>query len=60
MEDRTQLKKRVEISIEQKEEVLEALVGFVKRVADGKSTNQEEVAVLPDIARLLIDTRRAL
>lgn len=53
-------KKRAEISMKQKEEILEALVGFVKRVASGQSMNQEEVAVLPDIARLLIDTRRVL
>ena len=53
-----QTKKEAVISIKQKEEILGDLVDFVKRVASGHSKNQEETMVLPEIARLLIDTRR--
>lgn len=39
---------------EQKDKVTEALVDFVVKVANGKATSEAEVAVLPEIAKLLL------
>ena len=41
---------------EQQKEVAQCLVDFVKRVASDKKATPEEVAALPEIARLLFDT----
>ena len=40
---------------EQYEQVTDALVNFIVRVANGNSTSETEVAVLPEVARILVD-----
>ena len=46
------------VNKEQKDEVIECLVNFVKRVSsDEKSATQAEIAALPEIAKLLFDVR---
>lgn len=44
------------MSSEQQKEVLEVLVEFVKRVASDKKASPAEIATLPEIARLLVET----
>lgn len=39
---------------EQNEKVVQALVDFVVRVANGEATSEAEVAALPEIARILL------
>lgn len=39
---------------EQKDKVTKALVDFVVKVTNGKATSEAEVAVLPEIAKLLL------
>ena len=34
--------------------VIEALVNFISRVAEGKTTSETEVAVLPEVAKILL------
>lgn len=41
----------------QKDEVINALVEFVLRVAEGKATSETEVAILPKVAEILIAER---
>lgn len=44
------------MSNEQKKEVIECLVGFVRRVSSGeKEVSPAEIAALPEIARLLFE-----
>ena len=46
------------MSKEQKDEVVECLVNFVKRVSSNeKPATPAEIAALPDVARLLLDVR---
>ena len=40
---------------EQYEQVTDALVNFIVRVANGNATSETEVAVLPEVARILVD-----
>ncbi len=43
---------------EQKKKVVEALVDFVVRVAEGKQTSGTEVEVLPEVVKALIELDR--
>ena len=58
MEEKTT--KRPVMSREQQQEIVDKLVEFTKRVADGNSSNDNEVLMLPEITRLLLDTRRGI
>lgn len=40
---------------EQKRAVIEALVKFVTRVSKGEATCETEIAVLPQVARVLVE-----
>jgi hypothetical protein len=39
----------------QKDKVIAALVDFVIKVAEGNTTSETEVAVLPEVAKILLD-----
>ncbi len=41
---------------EQAKEVIESLVGFVKRVSTDKNATQAEIAALPEIAKTLFES----
>lgn len=43
---------------EQRKEVIEDLVKFVKRVSQDKNATPAELAALPEIAKLLLDVFR--
>jgi hypothetical protein len=41
----------------QEERVIEALVTFIERVAEGKATSETEIEVLPEVAKALVSFR---
>lgn len=43
---------------QQKDEVIECLVDFVKRVSKGSDVSPAEIMALPEIAKLLLEVRR--
>lgn len=45
---------------EQKEEVIDALVGFILRVSKGETTSEKEAEVLPEVVSKLIDINRVV
>lgn len=45
---------------EQKEEVIDALVGFILRVSKGKTTSEKEVEVLPEVVSGLVAINRVV
>lgn len=45
---------------EQYEEIIGSLVEFVKRVSSGENATSEEVKVLPEVAKVLLDMNRAV
>ncbi|MCM1008976.1 MAG: hypothetical protein NC485_13900 [Ruminococcus flavefaciens] len=46
------------MTLDQEKYVTEALVDFVKRVAKGNATSETEIAVLPEVAKVLLEISR--
>ena len=43
------------VSVTERNELVDALIKFVKRVAEDENASPAEIAALPEIARVLLD-----
>lgn len=58
MPDYIEVRTNAALTLEQYNEVVSSLVGFIKRVSDGQTASESETAILPETVRVLREFAR--